>query len=375
MPRIAACLAAVGGVTVALVPGSGQAAQGTPTVRVVAEGLNSPRGVTVLGDGTVLVAEAGTGGRGPCTKSTGASETRKCFGNTGSIYRVRGKHQGRVVRNLPSISDPAGREAAGPVDVVVSGDGYLVLSGAALNSAKRAQFGAQARRMGTLYHVGGRWHGSVIADLVEHETRLNPDGVLPPTGPGKEPLHSNPWRFVAAGGDWLVTDAGANDLIRTARGGPAHTELVFPHSELRARGSRAPELAESVPTGIVRGPDGAYYVGELGGRKPGAARIWRIVPGHRPQVFVSGMTSLTDLALDGRGGLVALSMGEAAGSGGAAKPGALYRIDLKTRARSEIPTGGRLRMATGMGIGREGEIYVANNGIGNGAGQLVRVEP
>jgi hypothetical protein len=43
---------------------------------------------------------------------------------------------------------------------------------------------------------------------------------------------------------------------------------------------------QSVPTSVALGPDGAWYVGELSGFPftPGTARIWRIVPGHAPQV-------------------------------------------------------------------------------------------
>ncbi|SEG28570.1 hypothetical protein SAMN04489712_104228 [Thermomonospora echinospora] len=378
-------VAVAGGVTVGLVPGTAVAAQGAPSLQVIAGKLNNPRGITVLGDGTILVAESGTGGKGPCV---GSGEGRQCFGATGSVYRVKGAKKGRVVTGLPSVGGPG--EAIGPVDVAVSGKDYIVLNGFGGGTAQRAKFGSKARRMGTLYRVRG---GKIYGDLVAHETRLDPDWVLPRTDPGEPSVNANPWRFASAAGGVYVTDAGGNDLLRVS-GGKTYTEAIFPHNEIApapktaAASPQARQLlraiagpgeavqggipVQSVPTGVVKGPDGALYVGELGGFAPGASRIWRIVPGHRPKVFASGLTAVADLALDGRGNLVALTMTTGFGQNGP-QPGALYRINLKTKAKSEIPTGGKLLFPTGLGVGPKGQIYVANNGIGSGAGQLVRV--
>lgn len=380
-------VAAAGCVTAGLVPGTAQA-QGAPSLQVIASKLNNPRGVTVLGDGTILVAESGTGGKGPCV---GSGQARQCFGTTGSIYRVKGAQKGRVVRGLPSVSEGGGA-AAGPVDVAVYGKDYVVLNNAGGSVADRARFGANARRMGTLYRVRG---GVVYGDLVSHETRLDPDWVLPRTDPGEPSVNANPWRFAAGTGGQYVTDAGGNDLVRVADG-KTYTEAIFPHGSVapipkatansaQARrllqvvaGTRAPEQGipvQSVPTGIVKGPDGALYVSELGGFAPKASRIWRIAPGQRPRVFATGLTAVSDLTLDGRGNLVALTMTTGFGNGpnDPPLPGAIYKINLRTKKRTEVPTGGKLFFPTGVAVGKGGEIYVANNGVGNGAGQLVRV--
>ncbi|REE97965.1 ScyD/ScyE family protein [Thermomonospora umbrina] len=386
----AACLVAAGGLTAAALPPGTAGAVGVrnASLQVIAQGLNSPRGVTVLPDGTVLVAEAGHGGRGPCV---GSGELRSCFGHSGSIFRLQGRDGRRIVRGLPSISDAGGREASGPVQVMVHGRRLLVLSGAGLNGSQRAAFGAGALPMGTLYALPG---GRILADLVRHETVYDPDWVLPRNDPRGEAVHSNPWRFVRSGhGGWLVTDAGANDLIRVGPRGRTHTEALFPHNRAATTGGaasgqprrlmglhgggRAQETrqVQSVPTGLVRGPDGAYYVGELAGFAPGASRIWRIVPGHRPRLFVSGLTAVSDLALDRHGNLLALSLtrGLAGFPQTPPLPGALYRIDLRSKRRTEIPTGGTLMFPTGLGVGRHGEIYVSNRGVGTGAGQLLRL--
>ncbi|WP_157995859.1 ScyD/ScyE family protein [Thermomonospora amylolytica] len=379
------CLAAAGGLVAALLPGQPGHAHAAQRSEVIAQGLNGPRGITVLDDGTILVAESGTGGSGPCYIRQGK---RSCFGNTGSIYRVRGHQKGRVLHGLPSVGDSAGREASGPVDVAVSGDGYLVLNGGGPGIRQRAALGPAARRIGTLYQVGRDPHdrGRVIADMLAHEERHDPDRVTRRAEPGESTVHANPWRFAPAGqGGWLVTDAGANDLIRVGEHGRTFTEAIFPPNavppteSLVTTTSTAAEpsqrLAESVPTGIVQGRDGAYYVAEFGGLKPRTARVWRIVPGRRPQAVASGLTALADIAVDRRGDLIVLSMTEDYRPDGTSAPGALHRIDLRTGTRTPIAADVRLTMPTGLAVGRRGELYVSNNGVGNGAGQLLRIRP
>ncbi|WP_260215327.1 ScyD/ScyE family protein [Streptomyces gossypii] len=391
----------MGSVTVALLPGPVQAApkpdtpkQGAATLEVIADNLHNPRGISVQRDGTILVAEAGLGKPG-CE----AGET--CVGLTGSVYRVKGHRQGRVVEGLPSLAigpenPQAPVQATGPNDVEGSGWGYRVLSGFSGSVESRAALGENAGKLGTFYKAGyGRHHRhSVLADLVEHETRLDPDWVLG-RPPGREPsVLSNAWRFAKSDKGYLVTDAAANDLIGVSHRGGTTTEAIFPDKLidaaaapsaqerrlLSAVGGQQATAAEgekvrvqAVPGGIVKGPDGAYYISEVAGLKPGASRIWRMEPGHRPEVFVEGLTAVTDLALDGKGSLVALTY-----TGGFTQdgplPGALNKIDLDTKKVTEIPTDGKLQVSTGLAVGPRGEIYVTNNST-SAEGQLVRVRP
>ncbi len=73
---VAATLAAV--LAAALVPGIAAA---DSHVSVVASGLNNPRGIAIGPDGRIYVAEAGTGGAGPCI--TGGEGETVCLGATG----------------------------------------------------------------------------------------------------------------------------------------------------------------------------------------------------------------------------------------------------------------------------------------------------
>ena len=83
------------------------------TLEVVATGLNNPRGLTFGPEGGLYVAEAGTGGAGPCIINS--NNQFVCYGDTGSITRIRlgdPPSQTRVVMGLPSLAAPPGTTVA-----------------------------------------------------------------------------------------------------------------------------------------------------------------------------------------------------------------------------------------------------------------------
>ena len=69
-----------------------------PTVEVLADGLNNPRGVKVADDGSVYVAEAGFGG----DTCLGEGAEAMCYGPTGAVVRVTPDGVERVVEGLNS---------------------------------------------------------------------------------------------------------------------------------------------------------------------------------------------------------------------------------------------------------------------------------
>ncbi|MET7622245.1 ScyD/ScyE family protein [Streptomyces sp. NPDC005408] len=361
--------AAVGSVTAAMGPSAAQAAQNdaAPGYEVIASGLNNPRGIAVLEDGTVLVAESGTG-------KPGCAAGKECVGATGSVYRYAGggsRSSGRVVTGLQSVAvGPKGPQepisATGPNDVAPGPyGGFVVLNGGGGNLEHRATLGEDGKRAGTLYQSRS---GRMLGDLVKYETDADPDWVLGHAPTPQEPTtaHSNAWRFAQTRNGWLVADAGGNDLVRVPGYGRISTETVLPDSKT-ADGTPV----QAVPSGVVVAHDGTIYVSDMGALKPGASRIWKIVPGHKPQVLVNGLTALSDLALDSNGNLVALSL-----TGGYTQtgplPGKIFKVDTGSKAVTEVPTDGKLSMSTGLGIGPDDEIYVTNKSVGTN-GELVRI--
>ncbi|CAL9326441.1 MULTISPECIES: ScyD/ScyE family protein [Streptomyces] len=323
----------------------------TATLEVLASGLDNPRGITTLWDGTILVAESGAG-------LPGCPEGETCVGNTGAVYKVKGDFKGRVATGLAStatgVAPGAPVSASGPEQAVPDySGGYVVLSNLGGTTESRAALGPDAGTLGTLFRTRD---GKVLADLTDHETRLNPDG-------GE--VHANPWRFTRSGSSYLVTDAGANTVVRAHRDGTTSTEYVVPTNATPQR------VAESVPTGIVTGHDGTVYVADMSGTVAGSARIWKKAPGEQPEVLVTGLTNLVDLALDCSGNLYALSFTQGF-QAGPPKPGLISKIDLETKQVTDIPTGDQLQQPTGLAVGPRGQLYVTNKSNGTD-GELVRV--
>src|SRR3954468_18602186 len=99
------------------------------TVEVVASGLANPRGLNFGPEGGLYVAEAGTGGTGPCIINS--NNQFVCYGETGAITRITvagAPSQSRLVTGLPSLAAPpgatgAGAAALGPHDVEFQGHG------------------------------------------------------------------------------------------------------------------------------------------------------------------------------------------------------------------------------------------------------------
>jgi len=265
---------------------------------VVASGLASPRHLTLSPTGDLYVVEAGSGGTGPCVVHPDLG--RFCLRFSGAVTRVRdhGADE-RVVTGLPSIANPT--EALGPSDIAFTGSKTFVLSiGLGGSDAFRTGFGAGGSLLSTL--VTGRLDRdgvSLFADTMANEIDANPDGT---------DIDSNPVGILRQGSRYLVADdAGGNAVVRTSGRGSFDTIAVLPPGSALAPdflglppGTMLP--TDAVPTSIVRGRDGAFYVSQLTGFpfEPGDANIRRVVPGRQPTIYASGLTNVTDLAF-GRG--------------------------------------------------------------------------
>ena len=131
-----------------------------------------------------------------------------------------------------------------------------------------------------------------------------------------------------------------------------------------------PIPTQSVPTSIVRGPDGAYYVGQLTGFPfpTGGASVWRIVPGQAPTEYATGFTTINDLAFGKDGTLYVLQMTSATLIG-PPTPGKLIRVP-KRGARTELAPGA-LTSPTGLAVDDK-YAYVSNKGDQAGAGEILR---
>jgi hypothetical protein len=335
---------------------------------VVMSGLDNPRGLTFAPNGRsaghgegrgvsrLYVAEAGTGGTLRCTTLRGTV----CVGLTGAISRLRGAHQDRVVEGLPSYApfNAANAGAVGPSDVSFSdGRGYVTI-GLAANPDLRA---ALAEKFGWIARFDR--HGSVDyqVDVSFYEKQANPD--LGPT-------ESNPYGLLAGAGRRIVADAASNSLLEVSPSGSISTLAVFPSRFYPQAGSRS---TDSVPNAVATRGDGTYYVGELTGVPftPGAANIWRVVPGHAPELYCSGFSYIIDLTFDRSGNLYVLENASGPNGPFLSTPGQLLRVESNC-SRTPVATG--LPAPTSVAIGPDGDPYVSIHGTSAGLGQVVRVD-
>lgn len=360
-------LTALGGLllsTLAATAAEAETGARSAKVETVATGLDNPRGLTFGPGGVLLVAEAGSGGDGPCI--IGAGDQEFCLGKTGAITAVRHGHQRRIVTGLPSLGTPDLVEVLGPHDVAVHRGSLLVPIGLGTDPARRAELGPAGADVGTILRVKpGTGRSRTFADLAAYEAANDPDQDQPATGPD-----TNPYAVLPQGGSKvLAVDAGANDLLRIDNRGRISVLAVFPVEMV----SGIP--MHPVPTTVARGPDGAYYVGLLTGFPfpVGGAKVFRVVPGKAPTVYAEGFTNIIDIAFDRRGRMLVLEIFKNGLTSGD-PTGALIRVE-KDGSRTEIASEG-LVTPTGVAIGRDGSYYVSNKGSAlPGEGEVLRIRP
>jgi hypothetical protein len=344
----------------ALIPLGGVSAAHGGGLKVVASGLDNPRGLDIGHWGQIYVTEAGRGGHGPCIGSEEEGGV-VCAGASGAVTKVWHGKQRRILTGLPSLAGEDGSDAIGPSDISLGFFSAYMTVGLGANPDVRADLGPLGPGFGKLYRISPFGGLRPVADISAYEAAANPDGGEIDSNPNS--VLALPWRR-------YVVDAGGNDLLRVGPTGRISTVAVFPDRSIPP----GPEF-QAVPTNVVEGPDHALYVSQLTGFPfpVGAANIYRVDPhGGAPEVYASGFTNVTDLAFG--------------------PDGSLYVVEFTTNGLlSEDPTGALKRIAPdgsvetiaskglvtpyGVAVSRKGKIYVSNFGAAAKKGQVVQVHP
>lgn len=296
---------------------------------VVTRGLNNPRGLSLLPDGSVLlVAEAGKGGP---SCSSGGPDGDVCIGTTGSVDSVvspntaRRTAPNRVITGLISGAGPDGSGAVGP-------DGVSANTLSRINTVMTyappdvIPSGLPGDQAGKLLRNPAYRPGTVFADITGYEMAHDPDG---------QGVDSNPYGVLALPTKTLVADAAANDILSVAQDGTVSLFAVLPNIQTgKCAGvpnDNGTTGCDFVPTSLAEGPDGSIYVGGLGGETPGAGRVLKLdrVTGAVMRTW-SGLTAVSGLAVGPDGSIYAsqLSFDPSAGK--------LTRITPLTNARADV---------------------------------------
>jgi len=331
---------------------------------VVASGLDNPRHLTVSHD-RLYVVEAGHGGSGPCADHPELGHF--CFGFTGAVTRVKpyGPEK-KVIKGLPSIS--SGEDALGPSDIAFSGNTWVLSSGLGADPAFRNSFGEGGPLLatlltGSLEHKGFR----VFADVGANEALNNPDGT---------DHDSNPTGLLRVGDSYYVTDSGGNAVVKVSPWRTFSTLAVLPPVPTTKAVPQPPIPvgfpADAVPTSVVKGPDGYFYISQLVGFpfEPGSSSIWRVKPGGQPEKWATGLTNVTDLAFGPHGKLYAVQIADKGLVDPAGPIGSLVRVT--PHASTHKTVAGGLFAPYGVAF-MDGSAYVSTCSVCAGKGEVHRI--
>jgi hypothetical protein len=251
---------------------------GDSQYRVVLEGLNEPRGMWILANGTLCVAEAGSLADGQEIRE-GPTANRS---NTGSVSCVdTSGDQTRVAEGFPYVFYNVTGVTTGPADVVEM-DGELFL----LTGEGEGEF---ARSLLRIAESGSS--PEQVADFLSFaEETAEPDMFDETT------IFSNPFAMLADPGNsrMFVTDGATGHVLAVSLDGEIG---VFSEVD-----------GHEVLTGISRGPDGAPYVTSFSQlpHTKGDGSVLRVYSDGSIDVAAKDLTAPIDLAFDSMGRLYVL---------------------------------------------------------------------
>lgn len=195
---------------------AGPAMAQDPTIEVVAEGLDTPRGITIASDGSLWVAAAGTNG------DTCIDEVGICYGPSGAILRIADGSVETVVDGLASAGSEL--EVGGVADVaLIDDDGFYFIMNLGADPADREGMPQELANAGWL--MRGSSDGSVepVADVAGFEASDDPDAEF-----SGAMADSNPYSIAIGDGGVAVADAGGNDLLLVDDAGTVSLVALFP---------------------------------------------------------------------------------------------------------------------------------------------------
>jgi hypothetical protein len=325
------------------------------SLTVVASGLTNPRGMSWGADGTLYVAQAGTGGEMLGTPAAPPPVGPFQGAPTASIVRVDNGCPVLVAGDLPSSSNALG-EVLGAEDLaVLGGELYASVDGGGEAHGNAAQPSG-------VYRILADGTSELVADLSAW-VRENPTEFTPPDF-DPDAAGFSLVADEATGALWVV-NPNSGEIISVTPGGAI---------------TRIADLSvdHPVPTGLTLDPKGGIYIGNLTAvpYPDGAAHVLHVAPDGTVTEVWKGLTAVTDVAVGPDGALYAAEM--STGNTEAppfAVPGS-GKIVRQTGPDSmeEVATG--LMFPISISFGTDGALYVSMPAFGadDGSGVVARLD-
>jgi hypothetical protein len=321
----------------------------------VASGLVNPRGFVWTDDGTLYVAQAGTGGEVLGTPAVPPPLGPFHGGLSASVVRIEADCPVLVAGGLPSVVFTTG-EVLGAEDLaVLGGQLYASVDGG-------GESHGNADHPSGVYRILENGGTELVADLSAW-VRANPVAKLPPDF-DPDAAGFSLIADTAANTLW-VDDPNSGQILNVALDGTV-TRVVDLSAEHR------------VPTGLAAAPQGGVYVGFLTPvpYPDGTSKVIHVAPDGTVTEVWSGLTAVTGVAVGPDGTLYAVEMS----TGNLeeppfAVPGSGRIVHQTGPDRSEnVATG--LMFPIALAFGPDGALYVSMPAFGadSGEGTVSRID-
>lgn len=317
---------------------------------VVVQGLSSPRGLTFGPDGSLYVAQAGSGG------------------NTGKITKIDNPYAASpttsdILTGLISFKEGPGE--------YVGVDGISALGNGNIYSIMGVSSHAGSFPLGHLLKVSQGGQIRDVADVGDFDyawSQMHID-LAPRDFPD-----SNPYGILALPGNIYIANAATNTLDLLGPNGSEEILAFFPNNV----------IADSTPTCIAQGPDGALYIGTLALvdsiRFGPSAKVYRVDPAAANPGDLNSVKHIATLWASNLGPINGCAFGPDgsfyASEYFTAPPfshGDVVKISLADPSQHTSLTGGTLMFPGGVAVGADGSVFVSNNSAVIPNGQVVRL--
>jgi hypothetical protein len=357
---------------------------GAAQVETIATGLDNPRHLA-FGGHDLYVAEAGRGdeeaGLGddpPCFP--GPAGGTACVGATGAVTVVDDDGgQRRLVEGLASLADQGtGNTAFGPHGIYVERKHHVLVTNGGptnLNRDDLADADPAADLFGRVLEIKKKGRIVRLVDVWGFEEETNADAEE-----GNPEVDSNAVDVLADHGRLIIADAGGNTLLKAKKNGSVEVLSLFPNRLVADPFGGADIPMNAVPTGVVKGPHGDYFMSQLTGYPfpVGGANVYRVDRRTgEAEVFAEGFTNIMDLAFDEDGTLWVLEIDHDNLFGppvGPSTEGAIFAVDRKGTPEELELKPGTLTHPGGITVGDDGALYVTNNADVAGGGEVLRID-